>query len=67
MNGLSILGQNADENLQIEVKLKPKVKITNSSFDPCPSDTIKPSLESSKPESFRLTFNMSLGELSKFI
>lgn len=26
MNGLSILGQNVDENLQIEVKLKPKVK-----------------------------------------
>ena len=26
MNGLSVLGQKADQNLQIEIELKPEVK-----------------------------------------
>ena len=66
MNGLSVSGQKAAQNLQIE-HLNLKSKIKNCNFYPCPSDTIKHSLECSKPGSFQLKLNALIVQLSNFI
>ena len=51
MNGLSVSGQKVDRNLQIK-NLNLKSKITSCTCYPCPSNKIRHSLESSKPEVF---------------
>ena len=53
--------------IDYEKKLSMKSKIINCNFYPCPSDTTKHSLENSKPGSFRITLNVPLVQLSKFI
>ena len=55
MNGLSVSEQKADQNLQIDLDLNLKSKMINFNFHPCPSNTLKHSIESTKPESFQLT------------
>ena len=50
---------------RLRQNLNLKSKITNYNFYPYPSDTIKHSLESSKPENFRLILNVLLVQLSK--
>ena len=65
MIGLSVSGQKADQNLQIEKEFKPEVKIANCNFYSFPSDTTKHSIDSSKPVSSRLTLNVLVVQLSK--
>ena len=68
MNGLSVSGQKADQNLQIEVEFKPEVKNYKLYFFySCPFDTIKYFLEISKPGCSRLRLNVLIVQVSKFI
>ena len=52
MNGLSVSGEKADQNLQTEIETKLEVKIYKCDFYACLSDKIKHSLETFKPGSF---------------
>ena len=52
---------------RLRYNLNLKSKITNCNFHPCPSDTIKHFLESSKPSNPRLTSNVIIMQLSKLI
>ena len=66
MNRLSVSGQNADQNLEIEIEFKSESKNYKLQFLPHPCDTIKHSFEPSNSESFRLTLIMLILQLSKF-
>ena len=52
---------------RLRSNLNLKSKIKNYDFYPCLSDTIKLSLETSKPTSFPLTLNVLVVQLSMFI
>ena len=52
---------------RLRYNLNLKSKIINCNFHPCPSDTIKHFLESSKPSNPRLTSNVIIMQLNKFI
>ena len=71
MNGLLVSGQTAGENCQIEIGFEPELKNYKHPY-PYPSNTIKyntikHSLESSEPGSFRLTLIVLIVQLNKFI
>ena len=57
MNGLTVLGQKADRNLQIQICNQIQIA---SAIPVLPTQTIKHSLETSQPASLEFSFNLSI-------